>query len=94
MPLKIKEKGVPEVDYGRCTYCQLCVDACPTGALQYDERYIYVTEIHERFSLIPLSPDFVQKYEKPYLPVKKIIKTESKQSVIMQDGYKYEVEYL
>ncbi|HEC96085.1 MAG TPA: NADH-quinone oxidoreductase subunit I [Euryarchaeota archaeon] len=94
VPIKVKEKGVPEIDYGRCTYCQICVDACPTGALQYEERYIYVPQIPERFSLIPLSPDFVRKYKKPYLPIQKIIKTGSKQSVIMEDGSKYELEYL
>ena len=29
----VEKKTALEIDYGRCVVCQLCVEACPTGAL-------------------------------------------------------------
>ena len=34
----------PQVDYGRCCWCALCIDVCPTGSLTMSNEYIW----HER----------------------------------------------
>lgn len=40
-----EEKGVrnlrPAVDYGRCCWCALCVDICPTGSLSLSKEYVH-----------------------------------------------------
>ena len=33
----------PRIDYGRCCYCALCVDVCPTGSLSLTKDFINVT---------------------------------------------------
>ena len=33
----------PRVDNGRCCWCALCVDVCPTGSLNLTKDYTYVT---------------------------------------------------
>lgn len=33
----------PQIDYGRCCWCALCVDVCPTGSLGMSNDYIWVT---------------------------------------------------
>ena len=33
----------PRVDYGRCCYCALCVDVCPTGSLSLTKDFINIT---------------------------------------------------
>ena len=39
------EKGVrphrPAMDYGRCCWCGLCVDVCPTGSLSLSREYVH-----------------------------------------------------
>ncbi|MFO7895694.1 MAG: FAD-dependent oxidoreductase [Candidatus Cloacimonadales bacterium] len=34
----------PQIDYGRCCWCALCVDICPTGSLTMSNEYIWVEE--------------------------------------------------
>ncbi len=59
MPLR------PQVDYGRCCFCALCVEVCPTGSLQMIRNFTHVDEKKESFVFIPDSkvvhetPDFV-----------------------------------
>ena len=40
-----EEKGLrpyrPAMDYGRCCWCGLCVDLCPTGSLALSQEYIH-----------------------------------------------------
>jgi glutamate synthase (NADPH/NADH) small chain len=31
----------PAIDYGRCCWCALCVDVCPTGSLSMSREYIH-----------------------------------------------------
>ncbi len=31
----------PAVDYGRCCWCALCVDICPTGSLNLSKEYVH-----------------------------------------------------
>ncbi len=33
----------PRIDYGRCCYCALCVDVCPTGSLSLTKDFINIT---------------------------------------------------
>ena len=35
----IKIDGKPIIDLGRCIFCTDCVQACPTGAIQYSTDY-------------------------------------------------------
>ncbi len=43
----------PRVDNGRCCWCALCVDVCPTGSLNLTKDYIYVTEDPDTFLWMP-----------------------------------------
>lgn len=33
----------PQIDYGRCCWCALCVDVCPTGSLGMSNDYIWIS---------------------------------------------------
>ena len=43
----------PLVDYGRCCWCALCVDICPTSSLGMSNEYTWVTENPEDYRFIP-----------------------------------------
>ncbi len=43
----------PKMDYGRCCWCALCVDVCPTGSLGMSNEYIWVDDDPEVFRFIP-----------------------------------------
>lgn len=43
----------PRIDYGRCCWCALCVDICPTGSLSMSNSYIWVDEDPDAFRFIP-----------------------------------------
>lgn len=43
----------PAVDYGRCCWCALCVDMCPTGALALSREYIHVDPDPDTFFILP-----------------------------------------
>lgn len=43
----------PLVDYGRCCWCGLCVDACPTGSLGMSNEYKWVSTDADEFRFIP-----------------------------------------
>ena len=43
----------PAIDYGRCCWCALCVDICPTGSLSMSNEYIWVDEDPETFRFVP-----------------------------------------
>ncbi len=34
----------PAIDYGRCCWCALCVDICPTGAIELSREYVHVCQ--------------------------------------------------
>ena len=41
---KAGDKGVrPRIDYGRCCWCALCVDACSKDALRMSDEYVWVS---------------------------------------------------
>ncbi len=43
----------PRVDNGRCCWCALCVEVCPTGSLNLTKDYIFVSENPDDFLWIP-----------------------------------------
>lgn len=43
----------PRIDNGRCCWCGLCVEVCPTGSLNLTKDYIFVSENADDFLWIP-----------------------------------------
>ncbi len=43
----------PQIDYGRCCYCALCVDVCPSGSLNMTSDFIKVTNDPYEFLMVP-----------------------------------------
>ena len=43
----------PRVDNGRCCWCALCVEVCPTGSLSLTKDYIFVSENPDDFLWTP-----------------------------------------
>ncbi len=43
----------PRIDYGRCCWCALCVDVCPTGSLEMTNEYVWVRESADEFIFTP-----------------------------------------
>ena len=43
----------PRVDHGRCCWCALCVEVCPTGSLSLTKDYLYVSEDPNSFLWTP-----------------------------------------
>ncbi len=43
----------PRIDYGRCCYCALCVDVCPTGSLNMTQDFIQVSNNPFDFLMTP-----------------------------------------
>ncbi len=43
----------PRVDNGRCCWCALCVEVCPTGSLNLTKDYIFVSESASDFLWTP-----------------------------------------
>ncbi len=53
--LKGVTKGLPKrpvIDYGRCCFCGLCTDVCPTKSLKLVPKYDYVDEDKNTFKVI------------------------------------------
>ncbi len=71
-PIEIDKKGAnpvrPKIDYGRCSFCALCVEMCPTGSLKMSKDLIYTSPDADAFVWIPLEeqgrePGFTQSDE-------------------------------
>ena len=43
----------PRVDNGRCCWCALCVEVCPTGSLSLTKDYLYISEDPDSFLWTP-----------------------------------------
>jgi glutamate synthase (NADPH) small chain len=41
-PIKGIKPRRPAIDYGRCCWCALCVDICPTGSISLSREYVHV----------------------------------------------------
>ena len=46
----------PAIDYGRCCWCALCVDLCPTGSISLSREYVHTCTDDELSSYFVL-PD-------------------------------------
>lgn len=47
----------PQIDYGRCCWCALCVDACTTGSLELSRDYKYINPDPNSFIVTPDKTD-------------------------------------
>ncbi len=43
----------PRVDYGRCCWCALCVDICPSGSLNMSNEYVWIDSDPDVFRYTP-----------------------------------------
>ncbi|MBT5228669.1 MAG: FAD-dependent oxidoreductase [Methylococcales bacterium] len=43
----------PRFDYGRCCWCALCVDICPSGSLHMSNEYAWVSDDPDSFRFTP-----------------------------------------
>ncbi len=43
----------PRIDYGRCCWCALCVDICPSGSLTMSNEYVWIDSDPEAFRFVP-----------------------------------------
>jgi len=54
--MKVEEgkriKKIPKIDYGRCCFCALCVDVCPSFSLKLSRERIQVETDKENFVFI------------------------------------------
>jgi glutamate synthase (NADPH) small chain len=60
----------PQIDYGRCCWCALCVDICPTNSLNMSNEYIWIENDPEKFRFVPGADkkpwdDSIDGYHKP-----------------------------
>jgi glutamate synthase (NADPH/NADH) small chain len=55
----------PAIDYGRCCWCALCVDLCPTGSISLSREYVH-TCTDERLDSYFLLPDARGIHGKPF----------------------------
>ncbi len=64
-----EEKGIrpyrPAMDYGRCCWCGLCVDLCPTGSLALSQEYIH-TCTQEQIGSYFILPDSSGMHNQAY----------------------------
>ncbi len=52
-PIKGIKARRPAIDYGRCCWCALCVDVCPTGSLALSREYVHVSLDLNTFFILP-----------------------------------------
>ncbi|RKZ37862.1 MAG: oxidoreductase [Gammaproteobacteria bacterium] len=52
-PIKGVKPRRPAVDYGRCCWCALCVDICPTGSLALSREYVHIDFDLDSFFFLP-----------------------------------------
>jgi glutamate synthase (NADPH) small chain len=52
-PIKGIKPRRPAIDYGRCCWCALCVDVCPTGSLALSREYVHVGLDLNTFFILP-----------------------------------------
>ncbi len=43
----------PRIDYGRCCWCALCVDICPSGSLNMSNEYLWIDSDPDVFRYTP-----------------------------------------
>ncbi len=48
-----KSACIPRIDYGRCCWCNLCVDVCPPDSLALGQECIHATPQSDAFLFFP-----------------------------------------
>ncbi|HHE40578.1 MAG TPA: 4Fe-4S dicluster domain-containing protein [Candidatus Cloacimonetes bacterium] len=76
----------PRIDYGRCCWCALCVDICPTTSLSMSNEYVWIDTDADVFRFIPGSE------KKPWDSFKKGYKREEEYQLV--DPRRIEMEML
>lgn len=52
-PLKGRKPRRPAIDYGRCCWCALCVDICPSGSISLSREYVHVSPDLNTYFILP-----------------------------------------
>lgn len=52
-PLRGVKPLRPTIDYGRCCWCALCVDICPSGSLALSREYVHISLDLNSFLILP-----------------------------------------
>ncbi|EDN68920.1 glutamate synthase small subunit [Beggiatoa sp. PS] len=52
-PIKGIKPRRPAIDYGRCCWCALCVDICPTGSISLSREYVHISLDLNTFFILP-----------------------------------------
>jgi glutamate synthase (NADPH/NADH) small chain len=52
-PLKGVKPYRPAIDYGRCCWCALCVDICPTGSIALSREYVHINPDLNTYFILP-----------------------------------------
>ncbi len=64
---KEQDSGLrPRVDYGRCCFCGLCVDICPSSSLVFSNEYLQIETSPDKFIYTPGIEKKHLKYSKSY----------------------------
>ncbi len=58
---KNKKNRYPNIDFGRCCFCDLCIEVCPTNSLEHTDFYELSKTTKEPLYLSPI--DFAKKPE-------------------------------
>jgi len=53
---KNKSACIPRIDYGRCCWCNLCVDVCPPDSLSLGQECIHAAPGSQDFLFFPKEP--------------------------------------
>jgi glutamate synthase (NADPH/NADH) small chain len=63
-PIKGVRPERPAIDYGRCCWCALCVDICPTGSISCTKEYVHTcTEAElDSYFILPDPKGIHQRY--------------------------------
>ncbi len=95
----------PMLDYGRCCWCALCVDVCPTNSLSLSNEYTWVSENPDDFRYTPgvdrkhwddyeagwKKPENFEVYRKERVKMEEVAGEQRKRSFIeIVKGYSHE----
>jgi len=90
------EEGIknerPQMDYGRCCFCGLCVDICPPGSLRMSRDYLHIHFDPDTFVFIPKDE---KSDKKTFLPEGEysVLKASLSNRRLDYEGYSPDLEY-
>jgi len=82
----------PQIDYGRCCFCGLCVDICPPGSLRLSRDYFHIHFKTDTFNLLVKDEKTDKQH---FLPVDKysIFKASLEHRKKNNQGFSSDIEY-